>query len=111
MPFCQIRTECATGIHAMADTKYEWDPNKAAANDKKHGVSFDEAVLALTDPAALVQADYSDPNEERWRTTGMGASRVLFVVTTEPDDATIRIISARKANRHEQNDYYRQALP
>lgn len=111
MPFCQIRTECATGIHAMADTKYEWDPNKAAINKRKHRVTFEEATLALRDGSAVIELDDSDPREVRWRTTGLGASRILFVISTDIAQDAVRIISARKANRHEQATYYRQALP
>ena len=89
----------------------EWDPAKAASNLRKHRVSFEDAKLALADPAAIVEPDYSEPTEERWRTTGMAVGRVLFVVTTEPDEHTIRIISARQATRNEQVRYYRQAFP
>ena len=95
----------------MADPTFEWDPAKAASNLRKHRVSFEDSKLALADPRAIVELDTSDPAEHRWRTTGLAANDVLFVVTTEPDDTTIRIISARKATRHEQARYFRQALP
>ena len=95
----------------MADARYEWDPNKAAGNKRKHRVAFEEAILALEDDNAVVELDDSDPTEVRWRTTGLGANRILFVVSTEISRDTVRIISARKANHHEQATYYRQALP
>ena len=93
----------------MTDVEFVWDEAKAAANLRKHRVSFADAALALADPNAIVEPDDCDPTEERWRTTGMTLGNVLFVVTTEPDEHTIRIISARKATRHEQTRYYRQA--
>ena len=94
----------------MAEVKYEWDEAKAASNLRKHKVSFEEAKLALADPSAIIEPDDSEPNEERWRTTGIAAAGIVFVVTTEPDDKTIRIISARKATRHEHARYHRQAF-
>ena len=95
----------------MDDIDFEWDDAKAASNLQKHNVSFDDAKLALGDPFAIIEPDYSEPAEERWRTTGMAANSIVFVVTTEPDDHTIRIISARRATRHEQARYHRQARP
>ena len=95
----------------MLGVTFEWDEHKALSNLRKHRVSFDEAKLALLDPGAIVEPDESDPTEERWRTTGLAASVMLFVVTIEPDEHTIRIISARRATRHEQDRYHRQAHP
>ena len=95
----------------MVDITFEWDGAKAAANLRKHRISFEHAKLALADPNAIVEPDDSDPTEERWLTTGRADNVILFVVTTEPDEHTIRIISARRATRHEQARYYRQAHP
>ena len=93
----------------MAVVKFEWNPAKAAANLQKHVVSFEDAKRALADPYAIVEPDNSEPSEERWRTTGMAANNILFVVTTDPDVRTVRIISARRATRREQTRYLRQA--
>lgn len=90
---------------------FDWDKNKAASNLRKHGVSFDRAMAVFTDPSAIIESDESDDVEERWRIIGMAAADVLFVVFTERDDGVNRIITARRANRHEQNRYFRQALP
>jgi uncharacterized DUF497 family protein len=91
--------------------KFEWDERKAAANLTKHGVSFEAARGVFYDPSAVTELDCSEPNEERWRIIGLAQGGVLFVVFTERSDGIIRMISARKATRHEQDRYYRQAFP
>ncbi len=86
---------------------YEWDDAKAAANLAKHGVDFVDAIGALADPNRIEDIDDSvDYGEERTRTIGMTRDNILFVVTTMRDKNLCRIISARKATRHEQNRYY-----
>lgn len=85
---------------------YEWDPAKAAANIRKHSVSFEEAASVFLDPVALtfIDPDHSE-DEERAITIGRSArGRVLFVAHTERRDR-IRIISARRATRREQEPY------
>lgn len=94
----------------MRDDRFEWDDAKARRNLLKHGVSFDEACRVFDDPNALIDEDLSDPFEERWATTGFASGAVLFVVSTERDGSRVRIISARRASRHEENRYFRQAL-
>jgi uncharacterized DUF497 family protein len=90
---------------------FEWDEDKAIANFRKHGVTFEEAAEAITDPASLAWIDERDDyDEERWMLLGMSQSRILFVAYTERGD-DIRVISARKAERHEQEIYYRQEAP
>lgn len=91
--------------------RFEWDERKAAGNLTKHGVSFDAARDAFLDPHALTEPDYTEADEERWRMIGMSTVGVLFVVFTERTGDVIRIISARRATRHEQNCYYRKAFP
>jgi uncharacterized DUF497 family protein len=86
---------------------YEWDIAKADENRRKHGVDFPDAIPALEDPNRLEDIDArSAPGEERIRVIGAAFSNVLFVVTTLRGDDTCRIISARKATRHEQDRYY-----
>jgi uncharacterized DUF497 family protein len=85
---------------------YEWDPAKAAANARKHGVSFEEAASVFLDRAALTfpDPDHSE-DEERAITIGQSArQRVLFVAHTEREDR-LRIISARRATRQEKEQY------
>ena len=90
---------------------FDWDENKSASNLSKHGVSFESAKAVFMDPSAIIESDESDDVEERWRIIGMAAANVLFVVFTERNDGVNRIITARRANRHEQDRYFRQALP
>ena len=60
---------------------FEWDPGKAEANRRKHGVDFADAATALSDEHALTRAD-DEPNEERFLTLGMDAlGRILLVVS------------------------------
>ena len=91
--------------------EFEWDERKAASNLAKHGVAFETAKGVFYDPYALLDDDCSDPAEERWRIIGHTQGGVLFVVYTERHADNIRIISARRATRHEQDSYYRQAFP
>jgi len=83
---------------------FTWDPRKAAANVRKHGVSFDEAATVFGDPLALAIEDAIDPG----RTLLIGMSerqRILLTVYTEIEADTIRIISARRATSHERKHY------
>jgi uncharacterized DUF497 family protein len=84
----------------------EWDAAKAAANLKKHGVSFDEAATSLLDPLSLAQEDDASVGEARWVLIGMSASaRLLTVAYTLRASDRIRLISARKATRKEASYY------
>jgi uncharacterized DUF497 family protein len=82
---------------------FEWDTEKADSNLSKHGVSFEEAALALTDSLSL---DFDDL-VERANLVTLATSptgRILYVVSTESGDR-IRIISARDATRQERRRY------
>ena len=84
---------------------YAWDPDKAAANRTKHGVSFADAVAVFSDDLALTIAD-EFAAEECFVTIGNDAvGRVLVVVYTWRGTDTIRLISARKATRTERTQY------
>jgi uncharacterized DUF497 family protein len=86
--------------------KFGWDPRKADSNILKHGVDFADAVIALEDENALTIEDVGH-NEQRFKTLGMGPKLdILFVVHVERNEDTIRIISARKADRSEIKQYY-----
>jgi len=84
---------------------FEWDAAKADANRRKHGVTFMEAVRAFLDPLAVDLPDALHP--ERLVLLGMTLpERLLFVVYTESTPSgRVRIISARRATRHEQENY------
>jgi uncharacterized DUF497 family protein len=87
--------------------QYEWDDGKAADNLRKHGVDFIDAIEALEDPNRLEEIDTRFAyDQERIQTIGMAQGRVLFAVVTFRGEDICRIISARKATKHEQNRYY-----
>ena len=89
--------------------RYEWDPAKAASNLRKHRIDFADAITALRDPHRIeVEDDRFAYGEERMQVIGMAGQGVLFVVTTLRDPDTQRIISARRATRHEQDRYFRR---
>lgn len=86
---------------------YEWDPNKAKSNFKKHGVKFSDAVGVFEDEDAITIDDENE-KEERFVTIGTDfLSRILVVVYTFRD-IVIRIISARKATKRERKMYEEQ---
>ena len=84
----------------------EFDPVKARANLRKHGVSFAHAEQALRDPMAFTIEDPDSQDEQRFVTLGMDAlGRVIVVVHTQREERT-RLISARKASRGEAVQYH-----
>lgn len=86
--------------------EFEWDQEKAASNEEKHGVSFDEASTAFGDPLSLTIAD-PDHSAEEQRFILIGESyigRLVVVSHTERGDR-IRIINARLATRAERYSY------
>jgi hypothetical protein len=86
--------------------KIKWDPRKAKSNLKKHGVSFEEAATALSDPMAATGADPDHSiTEGRYVTFGVSEKGRLVVVSHTEKDETIRIISARKASKGERELY------
>ena len=94
----------------MVYIQFVWDSPKARANERKHGVSFEEAQTAFYDPAARVIDDPKHSQEED-RFILLGLSRALRVLLVchcyREEDLQIRLISARKATRAEQTQYYR----
>ena len=92
----------------MKDEDFEWDDTKAAANLANHGVSFERARLVFADPFAVGRIDdREDYGEDRFTMVGMVEGTLIFVVYTERGDR-VRIITARRATRHEQDDYFEQ---
>jgi uncharacterized DUF497 family protein len=89
----------------MQSDDFEWDDAKAAANLRKHKISFRAASRVFDDPFALIEQDLDeDYGEDRFRATGLVEGLLITVVYTERGDC-IRIISARKANNDEQRAY------
>jgi len=89
--------------------EFEWHDAKAEANLNAHGVSFELAKTVFRDPMAIeFLDDRENYGEERFLLIGMAEGEVLlYVAYTEREDR-IRIISARRATQHEQDDYFRQ---
>ncbi len=88
------------------DFIFEWDDTKAERNTRNHGVSFDEAQTVFVDPLSVMKPDVEHSSHEE-RLLIIGAShkhRVIVVSYTERGDI-IRLISARKATRHERKQY------
>jgi uncharacterized DUF497 family protein len=84
--------------------RFIWDERKAAANSKKHGVSFDEASSAFEDKLGAYYPDTL--HEDRFILIGYSRQqRLLYVVHAEVEVDAIRIISARKATKHEKASY------
>jgi uncharacterized DUF497 family protein len=86
---------------------FDWDPGKAASNQRDHGITFDQAATVFLDALALTVYDVlSSHSEERWFTLGCDVGGKLLAVAhtyqeTESGRVRIRIISARKATRRE----------
>ena len=86
--------------------RYEWDPAKAAANLKKHGVSFPDAVTVFEDELALTREAPDTRDEQRFVTLAADATgRLLVVVYTYRTADCIRLISAWKADRKQRKHY------
>ena len=92
----------------MSNIRFEWDAKKASTNEKKHGVSFDEARTVFFDENAKL-IDDPDHSEEEDRFILLGLSSSLKVVLVchcyREAGNVIRIISARKATTYESKQY------
>ncbi len=89
--------------------KFRWSEAKARENYRKHGVTFDLAKGVFNDAFAIeLSDDRCDYGEERFVSIGRVEGRILYVAYSQDDDV-IRMISARRATKHEQEAYYEQA--
>jgi hypothetical protein len=86
--------------------QFEWDPDKAAWNLARHGVSFEEASTIFGDPlaATILDADHS-MDEERWLSTGRSDRDRLIIVWHTDRGGRVRIIGARMATPNERRIY------
>lgn len=93
---------------------FEWDPNKAVANRRKHGISFEQASTVFRDRLMLsIPDEEHSEQEERWVTLGHSEDgRLLVVIHTYQEvheqEAVIRIISVREATKPERQHYERE---
>jgi uncharacterized DUF497 family protein len=94
------------------NVRFTWDPNKAESNKRKHKIGFEQASRVFADPSRLSEVDRIVDVEERWLTIGaIDDLRIVVVAHTVTDAESIeivRIISARKAERHERRRYERE---
>ena len=87
--------------------EFEWDENKNVLNQINHRVSFEEAILAFSDPNNFERYDQAHSlAEDRWLLYGISGLDILIVSFTEKD-GIIRIISARKAEKKEEEEYFK----
>jgi hypothetical protein len=92
----------------MDELRFEWDPKKDAANQRKHGVSFQEATTVFSDEHALLLDDPEHSvDEERFILMGLSTRLRTLVVCHcfREADSVIRLISARKATKGERRQY------
>ncbi len=86
--------------------EFEWDNDKAASNQKKHRVTFEEAATVFADPLAVIFDDDAHSQEEqREIIVGHSADSRLLLVSFTERAGVVRIISARRATKREREDY------
>lgn len=95
----------------MGELGFSWDQKKARSNERKHGVSFEEAQTVFMDDEALLLDDPEHSlTEKRYLLLGLSAfMRILLVSHSLPDADTIRLINAREAT-HDERQQYRERL-
>jgi uncharacterized DUF497 family protein len=85
---------------------YQWDSRKDSENRRKHRLALEDGIKALEDPNRQSWIDDGHHDELRFVTLGMVYPNILAVVTAQPSEEVTRIISVRKAERHEENWYH-----
>ncbi len=93
------------------ELEFEWHESKAKSNLEAHGVSFFTAAATFRNERLERIDDHADYGEGRWIALGRAGTEVYRVVFTWRGENLIRIISAQKANRNEQEIYYREISP
>lgn len=90
--------------------KFTWDPNKSDSNKTKHGIDFDLAQQVFQDKNAIVDKGKTKDGEERWITIGKTLKLFIVAVVFTIRNTSIRIISARQAQKKETKAYLKNAL-
>ena len=89
------------------DLEFEWDEKKNRINQRKHGVAFEDAVKVFFDPKCVELYDRKHSLfEDRWLLYGMAGCNVLIVSFSERN-GVIRIFSARKPEKYEEEDFFK----
>jgi uncharacterized DUF497 family protein len=91
--------------------RYTWDENKAAQNLRLHGITFEDAIKIFDGPTLEQLDERFDYPEDRWYAIGLVDGRPVTVIFTDVDDQTRRIISAWKAEKHEQKAFFERLDP
>ena len=87
------------------EVKFEWDEKKNAKNLLKHGIFFEDTLDVFKDPKRIEMYDKAHSFfEDRWMVVGLNNSTILTIFFTERNN-TIRIISARKADKNDKEEY------
>ena len=86
--------------------RYTWDDDKGTRNLWVHGIAFEDAVKIFEGPTLERLDDRFEYPETRWYAIGLVEGRPITVIYTDVDDQTRRIISAWKAERHEEKAYF-----
>jgi len=92
----------------VSTIRFEWDPDKAESNFRKHGVTFDDAKTVFADERArLIDDPVHSDSEDRFILLGLSSTLLLLVVCHcyRSEDGIVRIISARKASEDESRNY------
>lgn len=87
--------------------RFEWDEKKRLSNIRKHGIDFADVPSIFELDTVTVIDDRFEYDEIRYQTLGLLKARVIMVVHTE-SETVIRIISARKANKYEEETYFKE---
>lgn len=87
--------------------EFTWDEGKNRSNRRKHGISFETAILAFQDPYHISRQDREVEDEARWQTIGMvnGIHLLLVAHALDEEIEVVRVVSARKATRLERSIY------
>lgn len=88
--------------------EFEWDEAKRIANLRKHGIDFVDVPEVFDGDVVMVEDDRFDYGEQRFITLGLLHGRVVVIVHTERENDCIRIVSARRATKYEQQTYFKQ---
>jgi uncharacterized protein len=106
MPFGLLLGRTRSSGRVNSSVEFEWDPEKATANAKKHGVEFTEATTVFGDPSEVTipDPDHSE-GESRFLSMGSSVAGRLLVVSYTERGQSIRIINARIASAHERKQY------
>ena len=88
--------------------RYEWDETKRRINLQQHGIDFADIPNLFIGEIVVLEDDRHNYGEIRFLAFGLLAGRLIAVAYTERGEDVIRLISARKASKHERNQYYDQ---